>query len=63
MKIEIRKTKTGNCDCTMCGKRQEGLKMQPFTVWYKGDSEKRGCNNPVCSLECAEKFVEYLKSL
>jgi len=64
MTVEIRKNKLGyNGFCTRCGKDQPGHMPQPFIVWYKGDTEKRGHNDPACSKECAEKLAELYKSL
>ena len=40
--FKIKQTKTGNCPCRNCGKTQEGLKLHPFTVWWKEETEKRG---------------------
>lgn len=62
MMIQIKTIKTGNCGCFNCGKVQEGMKMHPFTVYQKLDDEKRGHNNPVCSMECAKAYVEKLKA-
>lgn len=56
--IRIQKKISGNCGCFNCGKRQQGLKPQPYTVWYKFCNENRGHNAPVCSKECAEKFAK-----
>ena len=61
MVIQIRNKATGNCKCKNCGKLQEGWKNHPFTVWHKADDEKRGHNEPVCSIECAEELAEKLK--
>ena len=61
MTVNILNKKTGNCGCCNCGKLQDGLKLQPFTVWYKSDNEKRGHNDPVCSLECANEYMAKLK--
>lgn len=59
MKIfKIKATTSGNCSCVFCGKVQDGLKMQPFTVWWKEENEKRGHNEPVCSKECANKYIK-----
>lgn len=64
MKVEIKKNRLGyNGSCTRCGKVQPGHTMQPLIVWYKGNTEKRGHNDPVCSKECAEKLSELYKSL
>lgn len=52
--IKIKNTSTGNCPCMMCGKSQEGMKLQPITVWWKRPGAKRGTNYPVCSSNCAE---------
>ena len=60
MKVEIRKTVTGNCNCRNCGKDNQ-RKLQPYTVWHKADNENRGHNEPVCSLECARALAEVLK--
>ena len=49
--------KTGNCGCAYCGKLQDGCKMQPYTVWHKEENEKRGHNEPVCSIECAKAWI------
>lgn len=48
---------TGNCGCFNCGKRQEGFKLHPYTVWYKFNDETRGHNCPMCSEECADRFI------
>lgn len=56
MQIEIRTKKTGNCPCAYCDKVQDGLKMHPFTLWYKDDGESRGHNLPVCSIFCAKSL-------
>ena len=50
--FKIKQTKTGNCPCRNCGKTQEGLKLHPFTVWWKEENEKRGHQEPMCSIEC-----------
>lgn len=55
--FKIKNIKTGNCKCVYCGKFQEGLKMHPYTVWWKIEDEKRGHNEPVCSVECAKKYI------
>lgn len=54
--VKIMAKKTGNCPCRNCGKVQDGLKLHPFTVWYKNETEKRGHNAPVCSTECAKEL-------
>ena len=61
MKIEIRKQTSGNCECFNCGMLQDGHKMHPFTVWHKADNEKRGHNDPVCSMECAKEWAAKLR--
>lgn len=61
MVAEIRKTKSGNCGCFFCGKTQEGLKMHPYTVWHREADQKRGQNDPVCSIECAKSYLAKLK--
>lgn len=58
--IKILKKSTGNCNCQNCGKLQDGLKLQPFTVWHKAENEKRGHNYPVCSQECANELAKRL---
>ena len=58
--VKIKVKKSGNCPCYNCGKVQEGLKFHPFTVWHKRDDEKRGHNDPVCSMECAEALAKRL---
>lgn len=63
MEIRIKKIVSGNCKCANCGKYQEGLKGQPFTVWYRSENEKRGHNVPVCSQECANKYAATLKEV
>lgn len=55
--IKILKKKTGNCGCMNCGKVQEGLKFHPYTVYHRAENEKRGHNEPVCSIECAEEWI------
>ncbi len=57
MLVKIQNKKSGNCPCINCGKVQEGLKLHPYTVWHKSDNEKRGHQEPACSLECAKKYV------
>ena len=52
--VVIKTQKTGNWTCPNCGKTQPGMKMHPYTVWYKTEDEKRGHNLPVCSMECAK---------
>ncbi len=61
MLITIKNKKSGNCKCFNCGKVQEGRKLQPYTVWYKLDNERRGHQLPVCSLQCAEQLVKRYK--
>lgn len=51
---------TGNCGCVYCGKVQDGWKNQPYTVWHKEENEKRGHNEPVCSIDCARALAEKL---
>lgn len=58
MKIQITNKKSGNCPCMNCGKVQEGLKLQPVTLWHKADNEKRGHQEPCCSIECAKQLAE-----
>ena len=60
IETRIMNKKSGNCECPVCGKLQDGCKQQPFTVWYKTIKEKRGHNIPVCSMECAKKYIETL---
>lgn len=55
--FKIKNTSTGNCGCRNCGKFQNGKKQQPFTVWWKEDNEKRGHNEPMCSFDCCEKYI------
>lgn len=62
MRVEIKHTKTGNCACMNCGKVQDKIAMQPLTVWVRYDNERRGHNNPVCSIECATAFIEKLNN-
>ena len=59
--IQILKKKTGNCGCFNCGRVQDGMKMHPYTVWHKTDDEKRGHNDPVCSIECAKAYADKIK--
>lgn len=61
MRTIIKRTISGNCKCMYCGKEQQGRKNQPYTLWHKADNEKRGHNEPVCSLECAEKLAKQLE--
>ena len=61
MDIKIKTLKSGNCGCMNCGIRQDGWKAHPYTVWYKSENEKRGHNDPVCSLECARVYAEKLR--
>lgn len=61
MIIEIKDKKTGNCPCVNCGKMQEGWKSHPYTVWHRGEKEKYGHNEPVCSIKCAEELAGKLK--
>ena len=56
--IKIETKKSGNCPCSNCGKVQDGLRLHPYTVWYKEQDEKRGHNLPVCSMDCAKKLAE-----
>ena len=56
MIIKIEHKKSGNCQCANCGRYQDGMRMHPFTVWHKAETEKRGQNEPVCSPECAEEL-------
>lgn len=53
---KIKKKESGNCPCIWCGKYNDG-KMQPYTVWWKLDNEKRGHQEPACSEECAESWI------
>lgn len=55
---KIKNTASGNCECRNCGKTQQGLKLQPFTVWHKEDTERRGHNEPMCSIECCRKWIK-----
>ena len=55
--IKIKKIQTGNCDCVNCGK-SAGNNYQPYTLWHKADDEKRGHNEPVCSMECARELAK-----
>lgn len=55
--IKIKKIQTGNCDCVNCGK-SAGDGYQPYTLWHKADDEKRGHNEPVCSMECARELAK-----
>lgn len=57
MIIRIKKTKSGNCNCSNCGCIQEGRKLHPYTVWIKKEDERRGHNFPVCSEKCAKEFA------
>lgn len=50
MEYKIKKASTGNCSCRNCGKMQPGGKQQPYTVWWKMESERRGHNEPVATL-------------
>ena len=54
----IKTTKSGNCGCVNCGKLQEGLKMQPLTLYWKEENEKRGHQEPMCSKECCNEYKE-----
>jgi len=56
--FKIKNTTSGNCACRNCGKFQNGNKQQPFTVWWKEDNEKRGHNEPMCSVECCESYIK-----
>ena len=58
---KINTNKSGNCSCGYCGKVQDGRKMQPYTVWWKDENESRGHQEPMCSKECCEKFIEKSK--
>ena len=58
---KIKKTSSGNCSCRNCGKDQPGCKLQPWTVWWKEDTEKRGHQEPVCSEECAREYIDRRK--
>ena len=60
MKVEIRKNnKLGaNGGCRICGGVQDGWRAQPYIVYHKADNEKRGHNDPACSLECAKVLAE-----
>lgn len=60
--VQIQHKKSGNCSCATCGKTQDGGKMHGWTVWHKADDEKRGHQEPVCSLECATKLAEIYKA-
>ncbi len=55
--FKIKNTKSGNCACRYCGKYQEGDKLQPFTVWWKEENEKRGHQEPMCSIECCNDYI------
>lgn len=55
--IKIKSTKSGNCGCFNCGKLQDGLKMQPITLWTRKENEKRGVQLPMCSVECAKEYA------
>ena len=55
--FKIKNTSSGNCACRNCGKVQDGLKLQPFTVWWKEENEKRGHNEPMCSVECCKNYI------
>lgn len=63
MILEIRHKASGNCGCYACGKVQDGWKNHPYTVYHKDENEKRGHQDPVCSIECAHKQVEYYKKI
>jgi hypothetical protein len=56
VKIEVKRT--GNCPCVNCGEVQDGYKMHPFNVWHKSINEKRGHNEPVCSIKCANELAK-----
>lgn len=56
--FEIRKRISGNCNCTNCDKEQPGRKPQPYTVWWKEETEKRGHQEPMCSEECCREWIE-----
>ena len=56
--FKIKNSTSGNCACRNCGKVQDGLKLQPFTVWWKEETEKRGHQEPMCSIECCEKYIK-----
>ena len=60
MKVEIKVLKSGSCGCANCGRHQDGWRLHPYTVWHKADNEKRGHNDPVCSMECAIDYAEAL---
>ena len=60
MEAKITRTKSGNCGCTFCGRLQEGSKMHPYSVWHREETEKRGHNDPVCSIECAKSLLAKL---
>lgn len=61
MIIKIKNKQSGNCPCVNCGKEQEGQKYHPYTLWHKEENEKRGHNEPVCSIQCAEELASKLK--
>lgn len=56
--FKIKNTSSGNCACRNCGKFQEGNKLQPFTLWWKEETEKRGHQEPMCSIECCENYIK-----
>lgn len=53
----IKHTKSGNCPCIYCGKLQDENKLQPFTLYWRDETEKRGHNEPMCSFECCESYI------
>lgn len=55
--FKIKNTKSGNCACRYCGKYQECDKLQPFTVWWREENEKRGHQEPMCSIECCKDYI------
>ena len=61
MIIKIERKKSGNCGCANCGASQEGLKLHPYTVWWKSEGESRGHNDPVCCLDCAMEYAKEIK--
>lgn len=56
--FKIKTTTSGNCPCKNCGFVQIGRKPQPLTLWWKEDTEKRGHQEPMCSIECCEEYIK-----
>lgn len=63
--MTIIQNKVSGNNCFNCNKSVHDGTLKgncEYTVYVKGEGEKRGHNNPCCSLECAKELKRKLQN-